>query len=271
MLLLPKMIMTKKMRTSKPSLRPMQRQRERWWLLTMRAFCCCFFLQLLYNPNNNNVFVDAFQQQHGQRARPGLVRLFPSTTTTMTMTVTTKPTLWTATTRTTTSTRQYPPHHPIATAAKWSFQWTRQSHYERSRRRSELQALSVATSSDNNDSNSILAKLFSHNQQAIVSALILVLLDIVFRRIFLQCHITFPPSLGGCCILFVTLLLVGINNNNNNKLYQVLSPGANLLAKWLPVFFVPSLVTLPLVGRIGSPMEVRKGSLFPHKVVVDPL
>jgi hypothetical protein len=83
----------------------------------------------------------------------------------------------------------------------------------------------------------------------------------------------------GCCFLFVTLLLVGttaatntnsttskkdelkntdIFNKSNNKLYQLLSPRTSLLAKWLPVFFVPSLVTLPLVGRIGNPIEVRR-------------
>jgi len=35
-------------------------------------------------------------------------------------------------------------------------------------------------------------------------------------------------------------------------LHRLLSPGAALLAKWLPIFFVPSLVTLPLVGGIES-------------------
>ncbi|KAL3908012.1 MAG: hypothetical protein SGARI_003260, partial [Bacillariaceae sp.] len=38
----------------------------------------------------------------------------------------------------------------------------------------------------------------------------------------------------------------------------MLQPGAALLAKWLPVFFVPSLVTLPLVGSVGSGVEIAK-------------
>lgn len=44
-------------------------------------------------------------------------------------------------------------------------------------------------------------------------------------------------------------------------LYQLLSPGASLLAKWLPVFFVPSLVTLPLIGvdSLGGLSEIAKG------------
>jgi hypothetical protein len=40
--------------------------------------------------------------------------------------------------------------------------------------------------------------------------------------------------------------------------YRVLSPGAAVLAKWLPVFFVPSLITLPLAQSLGSSLEVSQ-------------
>lgn len=40
-------------------------------------------------------------------------------------------------------------------------------------------------------------------------------------------------------------------------LYKALNPGAMLLAKWLPVFFVPSLVLLPLASGLGDAFEVR--------------
>jgi hypothetical protein len=40
-------------------------------------------------------------------------------------------------------------------------------------------------------------------------------------------------------------------------LYLALNPGATLLAKWLPVFFVPSLITLPLASGLGNAREVR--------------
>jgi hypothetical protein len=68
------------------------------------------------------------------------------------------------------------------------------------------------------------------------------------------------------------LNFISSNNNNNNsinknksnnngaycgmgeRLYQVLNPGPNLLATWLPVFFIPSLITLPLsaTNNLGS-------------------
>jgi putative effector of murein hydrolase len=70
----------------------------------------------------------------------------------------------------------------------------------------------------------------------------------------------------------ILLNFISSNNNNNNsinnnksnnngaycgmgeRVYQVLNPGANLLATWLPVFFIPSLITLPLsaTNNLGS-------------------
>lgn len=88
-----------------------------------------------------------------------------------------------------------------------------------------------------------------------LSASILILLDIAFRQILRKAAISFPSSLAGCGALFVTLLTLPIGQ----KLFEILSPGAALLAKWLPVFFVPSLITLPLAAGMGSTMEVRQG------------
>jgi len=49
-----------------------------------------------------------------------------------------------------------------------------------------------------------------------------------------------------------------MNEKWGDAAHSVLSPGAALLAKWLPVFFVPSLVTLPLAQSLGSSTEVLK-------------
>jgi hypothetical protein len=89
-------------------------------------------------------------------------------------------------------------------------------------------------------------------------------LDVAFRRLFQRLDIAskFPSSLGGCGVVLVVLLLASkaSSSTKESKLHRLLSPGAALLAKWLPVFFVPSLVTLPLVGGIeslGGSAEVR--------------
>ena len=89
-------------------------------------------------------------------------------------------------------------------------------------------------------------------QKPLLSASALVILDIAFRRLFQTFCIDFPSSLAGCGFLLATLLTFPFGE----KLYKSLSPGSTLLAKWLPVFFVPSLVTLPLAGGLGSAVEV---------------
>jgi len=97
-------------------------------------------------------------------------------------------------------------------------------------------------------------------QKTILATTILILLDIQFRSLFTKYSILFPSSLAGCGSLFTSMLL--LNTISNEKLgeamYQILNPGAILLAKWLPVFFVPSLITLPLAGGLGNAMEVLK-------------
>ena len=54
------------------------------------------------------------------------------------------------------------------------------------------------------------------------------------------------------------LALNAVSNEEwGESVYKVLTPGAALLAKWLPVFFVPSLITLPLASGLGNVWEVR--------------
>jgi putative effector of murein hydrolase LrgA (UPF0299 family) len=93
---------------------------------------------------------------------------------------------------------------------------------------------------------------------SIFSAAMLLALDIGFRRLSKRLAISFPSSLGGCCALFVTLLTLPVGD----AFFKALNPGAALLAKWLPVFFVPSLITLPLAGNVGSATEVCSSSSF---------
>jgi len=77
------------------------------------------------------------------------------------------------------------------------------------------------------------------------------------RRLFQKYAISFPSSLAGCGFLFATLLgLNALNKRWGDGLFEVLNPGAAVLAKWLPVFFVPNLVTLPLAPSLGDAVEV---------------
>ena len=103
----------------------------------------------------------------------------------------------------------------------------------------------------------------------------LVTLDVGFRSLFAKYSIPFPSSLAGCGALFAAMVslnaiaVAGDDDDDDNDhdhdekkrmgegLYLALNPGATLLAKWLPVFFVPSLITLPLASGLGNAREVR--------------
>ena len=93
------------------------------------------------------------------------------------------------------------------------------------------------------------------NELKSVSAFLV--LDHLFRKAFLANGISFPSQLGGCCILFVVMVLAEIvKPGTGDAIFSFLTPGASLLAKWLPVFFVPGLAMLPNAPSMGSPLEV---------------
>ena len=112
---------------------------------------------------------------------------------------------------------------------------------------------------------------------ALTSTAWLVALDVAFRQVFHRAKIRFPSSLAGCGVVLVALLLAQVilvgrqgpdngaaandDDDAGSALYQTLQPGAALLAQWLPVFFVPSLVTLPLAEGLGSVSDLVKVTL----------
>jgi putative effector of murein hydrolase/putative effector of murein hydrolase LrgA (UPF0299 family) len=87
-------------------------------------------------------------------------------------------------------------------------------------------------------------------QKSLVSAAAICLLDIAFRAVFNRWDLTFPSSLAGMGALLLTMLAVG--KDTGKSMYNFFNPGARLLAKWLPVFFVPSLIILPLTSAITT-------------------
>ena len=88
----------------------------------------------------------------------------------------------------------------------------------------------------------------SDSKPTLTAALLLIITDIQLRSPFTKYSIAFPSSLAGCGALFLSMLALDTVSDNRTwgekeKVYQLLNPGAILSAKWLPVFFVPSLIT----------------------------
>lgn len=77
-------------------------------------------------------------------------------------------------------------------------------------------------------------------------------LDMVIKKAFMAAGIVFPSALGG--MFGVTGLLLAIGEGPASKLLSFYTPCLNWIAKWLPLFYVASLVTLPLAlkGIAGS-------------------
>ena len=84
-------------------------------------------------------------------------------------------------------------------------------------------------------------------------------LQILITKLFRANNIVFPAMLGCTILVFATLVLANLlpsNNDDDTNLgdvaYRLLLPGSTLLAKWLPVMFVPGLAMLPLAPSIGG-------------------
>ncbi|KAG2454150.1 hypothetical protein HYH02_001186 [Chlamydomonas schloesseri] len=77
-------------------------------------------------------------------------------------------------------------------------------------------------------------------------------LDMAIKKAFTAAGIVFPSALGGMFGIVVLLLLVG--DKAASSILSFYSPALNWIAKWLPLFYVASLVTLPLAlkGIAGS-------------------
>lgn len=98
----------------------------------------------------------------------------------------------------------------------------------------------------------------SVQDKAVSGAATFLLMDTVVRKSFRANKIAIPPQLGGCIILFATMLLSEtILPGMGDRIFKALAPGAALLTKWLPVFFVPGLAMLPLAPSIGNTLDVR--------------
>lgn len=75
-------------------------------------------------------------------------------------------------------------------------------------------------------------------------------IDAAVKVVFTSAAIRFPSALGGMFLVVATLMAVG--EKNAAALSGAFSPALDWIARWLPLFYVPSLVTLPLALR-GMP------------------
>lgn len=94
---------------------------------------------------------------------------------------------------------------------------------------------------------------------ALAGAVFMAVIEKVVKEGLKAANIKFPAALGGCIFLFFSMVLLDlVSPSTAALLFQALTPGAGLLAKWLPVLFVPGLVMLPLSPPIGGTVDIIK-------------
>jgi hypothetical protein len=94
---------------------------------------------------------------------------------------------------------------------------------------------------------------------AVLGSVVFALIEVGVKKSLKAADLNFPAQLGACIFLFAFLLLTeAVSPELAETIFSALIPGAGILAKWLPVFFVPALVMLPLSPSIGSSFEVCK-------------
>lgn len=123
-----------------------------------------------------------------------------------------------------------------------------------------LNSMEEAIMDDMDPSPSTLDSIKSVSKSAL-STLSFVAMEFAFRQVLRSKNIAFPPALAGCASLFTfmtALYVIPCMRKLADYIYSLFEPGSTVLAKWLPVFFVPSLVTLPLAPMPGSSIEILK-------------
>lgn len=77
--------------------------------------------------------------------------------------------------------------------------------------------------------------------------------DKLIKNVFVEFGIKFPSALAGMFGVFALLCVVG--DGTASKIMGMYAPALNWIARWLPLFYVPALVTLPMAlnGIPGEP------------------
>lgn len=99
-------------------------------------------------------------------------------------------------------------------------------------------------------------QLVRNMAQLVVSLGILVAADKLVEQAFAAASIKFPSALFAMFCVFALLLLLPPSLANGFMAF--FDPATVFIHRWLPLFFVPSLVVLPLAVRDVSPASALK-------------
>lgn len=84
----------------------------------------------------------------------------------------------------------------------------------------------------------------------VVSLGLIMLMDKFLKRVFVAAAIKLPSSLFGMFCVFTVLIVLDVTVPSAAKRFMdFFEPATLFIRRWLPLFYVPSLVVLPLAVR----------------------
>lgn len=96
---------------------------------------------------------------------------------------------------------------------------------------------------------------FSHIMSQLFSLILLVVLQSIAASLLAAMNITFPAPLGAMLMVLAIISLLRFLKQSvtvDRAIRALFSPAVVLLSRWLPVFFVPNLVMLPLAPALPA-------------------
>ncbi|KAI4364972.1 hypothetical protein MLD38_021002 [Melastoma candidum] len=118
------------------------------------------------------------------------------------------------------------------------------------RSRESFSARSVGAQSGGGDVASTVSQKVVGLLHLVVSLGIILAMDKLLKRAFVAAAIKFPSALFGMfCIFTVLMTLDSIVPAAASGLMSFFEPGLLFIQRWLPLFYVPSLVVLPLAVK----------------------
>lgn len=134
-------------------------------------------------------------------------------------------------------------------------------------KRSATPTASAATPSDTNSLVAFFCRVIAHA----VSVGALIVLQSIVGAALKSMGITFPASLGAMLLTLTVVILLRILNLSkvvDRGINVIFNPAISILSRWLPVFFVPNLVMLPLAPALPSTDLTKIMAFVPIAFVV---
>lgn len=115
----------------------------------------------------------------------------------------------------------------------------------------ETQKLSVKSmASDSGSTSATLSKRVFEIAHLVVSLGIILVVEKLLKKAFVAAAIKFPSALFGMfCIFSILMILDSTIPDAATSLMSFFEPALLFIQRWLPLFYVPSLVILPLSVR----------------------